>query len=477
MDGKEIKRYIDADRIRVTKNDERRHYFEGKNPGVYEEQARADPDNRIPIPFARKAVKIIRGYMAKPGSITYQGDYYDEYLKDIYNQNDEDLTTAELLESALIYGESFELQYMVDGELNFAQVPINQSIPIYDNSLKPTMTGFIRYYCEGEKKDAELMRGEEPNKYFTDTGKTQIAYYYDDKVIQKYKKAPTDKDFIPDGKAAPHGFGFVPVTRFTISSDGKNLYDHVLELIDWYDKIVSHSYADELEKFANSYLLLANAISQEPDANGETAADRIKRDKVFDNLAQNLERSVKDAVAYLERNVNDTFLNNTADRAERLIYEMLQVFNPRDIVNNTATSGIAAAYKLLETEYLCADIECYFSRGLQHRIKLISGIGKYLNKTTGEGDSDVYIKFIRNVPFNITEIADVAMKLKGVLSDETILKLFPTTIVNDWEEEMEKLYAMPDMERDVDKAEEDTSEDPLDPDAEAEEKAKRAIGA
>ena len=151
---------------------------------------------------------------------------------------------------------------------------------------------------------------------------------------------------------------------------------------------------------------------------------------------------VQNAAAYLERNVNDTFINNTLDRLERLIYEMLCIFNPND-ENFGTSSGIAQAYKLLGLEYLVADMESYFTLGLQKRIMIIAKHKSGLVKEP-EKSNYVTIDCKRNLPFDLERIAAVVLQLAGgkqVLSTETLLSFFPATMISDVAQEVEKVKA------------------------------------
>jgi hypothetical protein len=87
-------------------------------------------------------------------------------------------------------------------------------------------------------------------------------------------------------------------------------------------------------------------------------------------------------------------------------------------------------------EWLCADIEAYFSRGLQRRIVLIGNAMQALYKIAPEM---VTINFRRNIPVDIDSIVETAQKAKGVLSEKTILDFFPGDIVPDKIAEQERL--------------------------------------
>jgi SPP1 family phage portal protein len=144
---------------------------------------------------------------------------------------------------------------------------------------------------------------------------------------------------------------------------------------------------------------------------------------------------VSKAVAFLTKPSRGADVAEAADRFERLIYDLAMVINPNDIEAGTALSGIAYRLKLLPMEFKAADIEAYFSRGLQRRLQLIANA----NEITGMTAEDVAIEFQRNIPNDIESLAKTAGLLKGVLSDESILAMFPTSIVPDIKLELKRL--------------------------------------
>jgi SPP1 family phage portal protein len=415
-----LKKIIEGDGARQTKVANQLAYVHGENPSILKPEAKEEPDNRIPVPFARRAVNMTAGYLGKEGNITYQGDGYDDDLKDVFTANDEGLITSELLRAACQHGEAFELHYTEEGAEQFAQVPVCQSIAIWDGMLKPKMIGFIRYWQDDDSNT--------------------IVKAYDDIGMQGYVRKNGTMDFIIDGLYVEHGYGRVPVTRYTIDPDGRNIFDHCTALIDAFDKIISENYANDLQSLSSAILLLAGKL----DTNAANSEDGISdaekvtnnRLKYLDGLTLDGTGNVTDKVAYLTKNLDPTFPGSAAAIIERLIYEMLQLFNPNDEAFATP-SGVAAKYKLIAFEYLCTTITTYFMRGLQDRIRLIKRINYAF--TGEEQNTDVQIDWKRNLPEDMKEIADIAVALDGILSQETILHQFPKYVVPDVEEEIKRL--------------------------------------
>lgn len=419
MDAKTLGALIDNHSPLTIRYYDQKTYKIGENAGIFQASAKPAPDNRVPVPFIRRATKLIKGYFARVGNITYgdADDWFEGSLADIYDANDEELETAAMFEDAICYGRAWELHWF-DEELGFQFniIPVAQGIPIYSDDIKKTMVGFIWYRKIGDE---------------------EIATYYDAEIYEEYRKVK-DSWVLDIERSGKHLYGKVPVLEAVIDRDKRNVFDHCLPMIDLYDKIISEV-GNEHEKFANSILLLREYIdSVTKDASGKTQADKIAEYRILDNLGD----KVHDAAAYLERNVNDTFINNTLDRLERLIYEMLCIFNPNDDNFSTA-SGIAQAYKLLGFEYMIADMESYFSGFLIARMKMIAEHKAGTIKEPEKAEN-VAISFKRNLPFNLESMANIIAVLSGgqqVLSKKTLLKLFPATIVSSAEEELEAVNA------------------------------------
>lgn len=408
---------------------DQKSYKIGENAGILQLEPQPEPDNRIPVPIIRRATKLTKGYFAKVGNISYadKDGWFESQLADIYDKNDEELETSAVFEDAITYGRAFELHWFdeTDG-FQFAVIPIAQCIPIYSDDLKPKLIGFVWY----RKVDG----GE-------------LATWYDKDEYQEYKKTGEGNWTLDIERSGKHLYGRVPICEANIDRDKRNMFDHALPLMDLYDKLVS-MVGNEHEKFAQAILLLRDKLdATTEDENGLTDADKVRMWRVLDSLQEN----VRDSAAYLERNVNDAFIDHTLDRIERLIYEMLCLFNPNDDSFATA-SGIAQAYKLLGFEYLISDMESYFSQFLIARMHMIADhkAGKIKQP---ERASFVTISFARYLPKNLEEAATIATTLMGgkqVISHKTALKLFPTTMIPDIDAEIaavkleEKMVENPD---------------------------------
>ncbi len=423
IDAKELKKLIDANTARATEIANQEAYVEGKNPGILKPYPKEEPDNRIPVSFARWGINKIEGCAFKEGNITYSGDGYDEYLKEVLDRNDEGLRDLELGEIACAHGEAFELHWMENNKHCFYWLEPSQCIPIYDDSIIPRMIGFIRYW---EKEGVGY------------------ANVYDSMAMQKFIKAKGKQTWEYDGIATLHPAKRVPIVHFYINRKKKNVFDHVIELIDFYDKAISENLANDMSKLSEAILALANKIDTTVDDYGVSDVDRIRQSGIMENLGD--DKPVTDKIAYITKNINPEFINTSLDRIERTIKEQLAVFDENSEQFITA-SGVAQKFKLLGFLYAVTKITTYFSIGLQDRIALIKNYKN--NLSAGENNieyvggrranTDVTIDWKLNMPDDLKNIAEIVSLMGGKLSDETLVRMWPSTVVEDVDEELARL--------------------------------------
>ena len=113
-------------------------------------------------------------------------------------------------------------------------------------------------------------------------------------------------------------------------------------------------------------------------------------------------------------------------------------------------SGIAIRYKLNDLENIATAKETGFKEGLRRRIQLLNNFWR----TTGyqpPGLEDIQITMQRNIPANYVEQADIVSKLRGHVSQKTLLDKI-VTFIDDSGKEMDRLeeemdvYAPPEID-------------------------------
>jgi len=398
-------------------------YYEADNPAIIDATNKAKPDNRVPCAFVGKIVDTMKGYMFKPNYITYQtSGKYAEQLNELFMANNEPLKTGEIATDALTCGVGYELLRVDEEAKTIRQYRIRPETGcvVYDNTLDEKIIAFV-HIVTTESDDLTMT-------------KTYImTIYYKDHYVE-YESL--NNGIWTEAGRKDHPFNAVPVSPFYINADRRPLFEKVIPIINEHDKIISSNYANENERFANAYLALLKKIDNvTKDENGKTADQRIAEIRMFDGLGQGGEVSnVNNAVGFITKPSRGNDISESADRFERLIYDLAMVINPNDD-SLGVSSGIALKMKMLPMEFKAADIEAYFSKGLQRRFMLLENAKTITNYTPEQ----VTISFKRNIPSDLEALSVTAGNLKGILSDESIIGLFPRDIVPNIQEELDRL--------------------------------------
>ena len=371
----------------------------GKHPPILAPLPKPDPDARISIPFLRKAVDDMGGYMAKPGLIQYEGDEYEQFLKPIFDQNEDPIITQNLFKKACIHGMSFEVHWMEDGQDQFAIVPTEQGIPVYGDDIRPKLIEFIWLKKIDDKEIAVVYGPDSVDTWTKEKGWTIV-------------------------ESEPHGYGKVPIVIYTINYDKENLFDHCRDMVDLYDRLLSQDISNEAARYQAAILAMAERIDTTPDENGFSMVDKLKQIGVIDGLGS--EQPVQSKIGFITKDVPTGFIQLALTTTKNLIYEMLGIPNPDQQNGSSETSGYAMALKNMTFEFLCSSIEGNFIRGLQDRIRLIGG--HVLNNFDG---TTISIKMGRNTPFDLQQNAIVAAQLMGLWDKQALLGLFPPTVLSD----------------------------------------------
>jgi SPP1 family phage portal protein len=399
-------------------------YWEGANTKIEdrkEDSAYTDEDhtinNVIPVPHARKIAKTVVGYAFKPGSITYtcKDESYMEAVKDIFDKNSEEFKTAQNGLYMSSRGISYELQYTKmniagQAEYRFTRIDPAEVIPFHNYDIEPELVCCIRYYTRSVIDEITL---KEKEVIYADVYYQDVIQYW---IIQDNK----GKERLSEDE---HLMGAVPWVIYENNDELQPDYWAVKDLIDAYDVLMSDS-MNEFEKFAYAYLRLVNFRLRDEDKK------EMKTLRAFEDLPE------KDAVTYLTKDINTEFISFMTNLIEELIFKYAHVYDPTDENFSGVASGIALAYKLFDTETsLMSFKESYHRKGLERRFEFIE---KFLSLKGITTTKKIKIHYMRNKPNNLAEIADTAIKLMSVLSEETVLSLFPADIVPDIKEEIRK---------------------------------------
>lgn len=360
------------------------------------------PCNKVVTNFCHQIVQQYQGFnIGVP--VTYE---VSDEVRDILNYNDVTEKDTLFLKNALIYGKSFELQYLDSDKINrFENIDTRAGIDIYDDELEhDELKYFIRIYSVDN----------------TGTNTEWRVEVYDNKTCNTYLSRDTFESFELIG-TVNHNFGQVPVTVFPLNEEELSIFSQVMTLQDAYNTLLS-SEIDSWESFVDAYMVLKGVTADE-----ETLKDmKTNRVLLLDADSQ---------AEFLTKQVNDSQIKNMLDNIKAMIFKISNApdFTDPDFM---AQSGIALQYKLVGFNNVSKAIMNRMEKALRKRIELFQAI-EGLKGTGDEAFDNITITFTQNLPANTLDTAQLINTLRGIVSNKTLLSLLP--FVRDVDEELKQI--------------------------------------
>ena len=363
------------------------------------------PCSKTVINYCKNIVDSYCGYLATPGYISYYSQDNIDEIMNILRYNDYQAEDSDFLLDALVYGTAAELMYLdSEGQTRFRLINPTQCFGIYDDSLTGDLIYFVRIYKANEWDNSDL--------YYVDV--------YSDYNVRHYTMSGMS-GYLTFKSEEPHYFSQCPANIFTLP-DEKSIFDCIMSQQDSVNELLS-SEIDDYSAFCDAYLCITGA---DADAND---IEIMKENRVI-ILPDSATAS------WLTKNANDAQVENMLKRIHDSIYRIAQCpdFSSETFVGGVS-SGVAIRYRLTGMENRAGIIEGRMKKALQRRIEIICGIASL--KLGEEVFRDIQINFKRNIPEDTAATVDMINKLKGTVSDKTLITQLD--FVNDADMEMEAL--------------------------------------
>jgi SPP1 family phage portal protein len=432
----DLKKY---DRIRNSKIRTHRvneAYMKGRNPTILEMEPIKEPDNRIPIPWAKSAVENMAGYAAMPGNIKVEYPFldttddanmdnlYEKQVIEWQKMNEDHIEITELYIQTLAQGRAYEMWWADKGATGteaiprWKRVPGDQIVLVWDDGFEPKLIKAVYFWGNFEENEHHAL------------------------ILDKRKGEGWTKEEGGEWKRKSdfdlnYPYDRIPIIEFVGSMDREPFFQAQKEIIDAHDILISSS-QNEVDRFNALISLFPGMVSKE-------FADKLKEYKVIDDLAQ---FDGDQWPRFLEKNLSGVkeFYNELADRLERLFHKTIKV---PDVTSPDFAagdeSGVARAFKLLPMEFRAAMIEAYFNKGLIKRKELLDDVFKYNTSGVNPEEYITEVTSKRNIPVDELAKVQIAVQLTGIVSKETILKWLPNSIVPDYEAELARLLEEREM--------------------------------
>ncbi len=201
----------------------------------------------------------------------------------------------------------------------------------------------------------------------------------------------------------------MPITVCPANSEKKSGFQDIISLFDAYNALNS-DLVNEIADHRNAYLVVENAKLEEEDLGNMKKMGIIQ----VPNGAK---------VYWLTKDINDSFVKNELDNIERKIYDLMDEVNFNENWASN-TSSLALRNKLLNLENRVSMREAIMEKVIRQRLK---NLFIFLSKKEGKvyDYRDIAVKFTRNLPTDLTGLADVITKIQTICSQETLLSLLP----------------------------------------------------
>lgn len=373
-------------------------YLAGKEP-VY---TIADNDNDE----KNKIIKDILGKDIKEKDYKNKMEVLVEYIT---NYNDDGAEHFDLTFDALGLTSCYEILWEDDdNELRYKSYDPLQTVAIYDYTVDKNLIGIVRKYTVQDITNKEQIIVE-----LTDDEGTRTFNVSDD-----YKE-------VTELEPENHSWGDVPVACY--ESDF-SIFETVVDLIKAFEQVVQNNrnlfeYNDTGCKLKVKGYAPVNEAFIEKEVNGKyikiANPDRIQEDKFV------LESKVfylgeEGDIEYITKDINDGATQNTIKTYMELITMMSCVPNVTDTGFTNADNNSAIKNKYFALSQKLIKLKKGFEKMYQRRWELIFN-RLNLKKNEGFDFRDIKIELPVNIPTNEQEEIDNVLKLKDIISDETLI--------------------------------------------------------
>ena len=374
---------------------------------ILEQEAKAldKPDNRLVVNNAKEIVDNYNGYfIGIPVKVSHENDKINDFIKDFRNRNDMDDNESELSKICALYGHGFEYIYQNEESETCCiyNNPLDMFI-VYDDTIQQNPLFAVRYYATDDGIEGQL---------FTETEELAIL-------------SSGGETILTDSK--PVYYNGVQVIEWIENEERMSVIEPVETLVNAYNKALSEK-ANDVDYFADAYLALLGA-ELDPDGIAKIRDNRIINLFGTDNASDII-------VKFLDKPDGDATQEHLLDRIERLIYEKSMVANINDESFGNA-SGVALEFKLQPMKNLSINKERKVKSAMRRRFKLLFNLPTNVPAALKDEWQNLEYKFTRNIPRNLSDEAETAAKLEGVVSKETQLGIL--SIVDNVKDEIGKM--------------------------------------
>nr|DAV69977.1 MAG TPA: PORTAL PROTEIN [Caudoviricetes sp.] len=357
----------------------------------------------------------------------------EELIKHITDYNNDGSHFLHMVLDYLVKRACYEIYYKdeITGEITITRSDALETVAIWDYSLPKKLIGIYRiirtYMANGEYQQMIELTTVDGKRYYYDTPEKR-KLFGTPAYEQQFKDEPLFKEK-EDEKQPKKWDDDIPATAIE-NCDGMAIFEPVISLIRAYERCIQNSrnvfkYNDEAILAVKGYSPENPLIIQNEKGENIINPARQKEDEyVLTSRVRYLDgnREIDSNLWWVEKNVNDTALQNHKKTLMDIICLCSFCPNMTDLGFTSADNNSALEKKFFGLQQYIATFEGDFLEGLTRRWRII--LEKF-NKEKGKTYDfrDIEVKLNRNLPSDRATDITNALKVRGLLSDETVINL------------------------------------------------------
>lgn len=396
-------------------------YFGGKAPTYKVKAFNEDKD------------KIIRELFNHETNDEQEIKEIEELIKHIVDYNNDGSHFLHMVLDYLVKRACYEIYYKdkITGEITITRSDALETAAIWDYSLPKKLIGIYRIIrtnmANSEYQQMIELTTSDGKRYYYDTPEKRKLFgtpayeqqFKDEPLFKENEKEKQPKKWDDD----------IPATAIE-NCDGMAMFEPIISLIKAYERCIQNSrnvfkYNDEAILKVIGYQPENPMIIQNEKGEDIINPARQKEDEyVLTSRVRYLDgnKDVNSDIAWVEKNVNDTALQNHKKTLMDIICLCSFCPNMTDLGFTSADNNSALEKKFFGLQQYIATFEGDFLEGLTRRWRII--LEKF-NKEKGKTYDfrDIEIKLNRNLPSDTATMITNAMKIRGLVSDDTVINL------------------------------------------------------
>lgn len=406
-------------------------YFGGKAP-VYKVKAYNEDRN-----------KIIEDLFDKTTNNEQDVKEIEELISHIVDYNDDGALFLELVLDFLVKRACYEIYYKdkTTGEITIARSDALETVAIWDYSLPKNLIGIYRIIqtsmANGEYQNMVELTTAKGKRYYMDTPEKRNLFgtpeyeikFKDESLFKEDKKMKQPRKWDND----------IPATAIE-QEDGLAIFEPVISVIEAYQRVVQNSrntfkYNDDAILVVTGYDTDTPLTILDDSGNEVLNPARIKEDE-YRRQTKTWYLGTDGDVRWVLKDINDNAIQNHKKTLMDIICLCSFCPNMTDLGFTSAENNSALEKKFFSLQQYIATFEGEFKKGLLRRWEII--LNKF-NKEKGKHYDfrDIEVKLQRNVPSDRATDVTNALKLRGLISDESVINALNMDL--DAKNELEKM--------------------------------------